>query len=174
MSDRVQLCLKKIQQLLCPQKRDGRRRLLVWTRQEGGDGKWAVWGSSLAEGLRLHSLPAQKWGRRKVHGRDFWCGQLEVWKDGETEGETGQGCEAVVTQTDLKNLRCHPRGDVLKTPLGTQARSKASECKAAAWICRVGPLEIEILECRGVFEAPRVPSLNSAPFQERVYVLCCV
>ena len=28
---------------------------------------------------------------RQVHGRDFWCGQLGVWKDGETERETGQG-----------------------------------------------------------------------------------
>ncbi|CAN0432216.1 unnamed protein product [Rangifer tarandus platyrhynchus] len=81
-----------------------------------------------------------------------------------------RGCEAVVTQTDLQNPRCHLRGDVLKTPLGTQARSKVTECKGAAWTCCMGPLEIEILECRGVFEAPRVPSLNSAPFQEPVCV----
>ena len=169
MSDEVQLCLTKIQQLLCSPKRDGRRRLWVWTRQEGGDGKWAVW--VLLWQRDFPSIPCllRSGAGRQVHGRDFWCGQLGVWKDGETEKQV-RGCEALVTQTDLQNLRCHLRGEVLKTPLGTQARSKVTECKGAAWICCMGPLEIEILECRGVFEAPRVPSLNSAPSQEPVCV----
>lgn len=113
---------------------------------------------------------AEERGMEEISGVGSWeCGRM-----GKPREKQVRGCEAVMTQTDLKNLRCHPRGDVLKTPLGTQARSKATECKGAAWICRVGPLEIEILECRGVFEAPRFPSLNSAPFQEHVYVLSCV
>lgn len=91
-------------------------------------------------------------------------GSWESGRMGKPREKQVRGHEAVVTQTDLQNLRCHLRGNVLKTPLGTQARSKVTECKGAGWICCTGPLEIEILECRGVFEAPRIPSLNSAPF----------
>lgn len=69
-------------------------------------------------------------GQKKVHGRDFWCGQLGVWKDGETEEKQVQGHEAVVTQTDLQNLRCRLRERPEDTT-GNPGQVQVTECKGS-------------------------------------------
>lgn len=53
---------------------------------------------------------AEERGMEEISGVGSWeCGRM-----GKPREKQVSGCEAVMTQTDLKNLRCHPRGDVLR------------------------------------------------------------
>lgn len=88
-----QLCLKKIQPYSAPKKEMGRGEGVGFGPALGREMESGRFGFFFVAERLLPAFPAcsEVGQRKKVHGRDFWCGQLGVWKDGETEGETGQG-----------------------------------------------------------------------------------